>query len=399
MFGWEFPPFNSGGLGTACYGLTKALSHKGVEIDFVLPKSLGVNEDFMNIISANLPKTNFTLVDSLLTSYMTEETYQEALKRERPGCEYRGDLIDEVMRYASLAGEIAAESDCDMVHCHDWMTLPAGIQAKAAVNKPLITHIHSTEADRSGGNYKNPRIARIEEEGIREADRVIAVSGFTKRKIAENYDIDASKIDVVHNGVEHQEFESFPEQENPFNRKIVLFLGRLTLQKGPDYFLRAAKKVLEKRKDVIFVVSGSGDMERKVIREACQLGIADKVLFTGFLKDDMLKKVYKLANLYVMPSVSEPFGITTLEAVSSGTPVLISKQSGVSEVLNHCLKVDFWDTDAMAAKIISVLDNPTLEAHLARNGKREVAKLNWAAAADRVISVYEKMMPLRYSYK
>lgn len=411
MFGWEFPPYNSGGLGTACYGITKALSQKGVEINFVLPKKVEATEGFLNIISANLPQTKITLVDSLLTSYMTNESYLEAFLSVENGshesCQsgsrktgYSRNLVDEVMRYSLAAKEIARDVEHDVIHCHDWMTLLAGSEAKKISHKPIVSHIHSTEADRSGGRGNNPDIFAIEKEGIAKSDRVIAVSNFTKNKIIDSYHTDGSKIDVVYNGIDKSEFEGCERMENPFNnKKIVLFLGRLTLHKGPDYFLRAAKRVIEKDKNVIFIVSGSGDMERKVIEDACKLGIGDKVLFTGFLKDERLKQIYRMANLYIMPSVSEPFGITPLEALASGTPVLISKQSGVSEVLNHCLKVDFWDVDEMANKILAVLQNQELEDCLAKSGNTEINKLTWSSAAGRIVDVYQNLLPKSLALK
>jgi len=394
MFGWEFPPYNSGGLGTACYGITKALSQKGVEINFVLPKSTKVSEDFLNIISANLPQTKITLVDSLLESYMTDETYWSVFKTAKNRGFYSSNLVSEVDRYAVIARDIAAEVDHDIIHCHDWMTLAAGEEARKISSKPLISHIHSTESDRSGGRGTNFAISEIERRGIENSDRVIAVSKFTKNKIADNYDIEKGKIDVVYNGIDKGDFANDIEAVNPFGKKIVLFLGRLTLHKGADYFLRSAKKVLEKNNDVLFIVSGGGDMERKVIEMACELGIGDKVLFTGFLRDKQLRKIYKMANLYVMPSVSEPFGITPLEALASGTPVMISKQSGVSEVLNHCLKVDFWDVDEMANKILAVLENQELEDCLLANGNREIDSLSWGRAADRILTIYKSLAPM-----
>lgn len=397
MFGWEFPPFNSGGLGTACYGITKALAQKGVEINFVLPKGAKSSEGYVNIISANLPKTKITLVDSLLTSYMTNETYWSVFKATGGrDLAYRQDLVEEVERYADIAKKIAAEVDHDIIHCHDWMTLLAGEEARKVSSKPLLSHIHSTESDRSGGRGMNPMISRIEQRGVEESDRIIAVSKFTKSKIIDSYHIEQKKIDVVYNGIDKSEFEKNLDAANPFmGKKIVLFLGRLTLHKGADYFLRSAKKVLERNDDVIFIVSGGGDMENKVVEMACDLGIGDKVLFTGFLRDDKLKKIYKMANLYVMPSVSEPFGITPLEALASGTPVLISKQSGVSEVLNHCLKVDFWDVDGMANKILAVLENQDLEDCLMQNGNMEINNLSWGRAADRILTIYQSMVPMK----
>ena len=396
MFGWEFPPFNSGGLGTACYGITKALSEKGVEIDFVLPKNLNITEDFLNIVSTSLPKVKIKKVNSLLSSYVTSRNYEKRflLSGEMSADNnYCKDLIEEVYRYSLLAKDIASQIDHDIIHTHDWMTFPSGIEAKKVSGKPFITHIHSTEFDRCGGYQINPAVFKIEKEGIQKADRAIAVSNFTKDKVLEGCRIDENKIDVIYNAINKKEFEDTFDNKNFFNlngKKIVLFLGRLTLHKGPDYFLRAAKKVLDRNKDVVFMISGSGDMEYQVIEEASRLGIADNVLFTGFLRGEQLKKIYKMANLYIMPSVSEPFGITPLESLASGTPVIISKQSGISEILNNCLKVDFWDTNEMANKILAVLENEELEECLAENGFSEIDKFNWGDVAEKIIGVYER---------
>ncbi len=398
MFGWEFPPFNSGGLGTACYGITKSLSEKGVEIDFVLPRNYKFSENFLNIISNKLPKIKIKEINSPIVSYATSQNYRRRvflLKKNGLNNIYCDNLIQEVYRYSLLAREIAKNACCDVIHTHDWMTFPAGIEAQKILNKPFLTHIHSTETDRSGGHGINPEVSKIETDGIKKSDRVIAVSNFTKDKIIKNYDADKNKIDVVYNAIDKNEFNSDLNYENHFNfhdKKVVLFLGRITLHKGPDCFLYVAKKVLEKNKDVIFIVSGSGDMDQQIIEQAADLGIADKVLFTGFLRGEQLKRVYKMANLYVMPSVAEPFGITPLESLASKTPVLISKQSGISEILNHCLKVDFWDTNEMANKILAVLENEELEECLVNNGFSEIDEFNWNSVAENIIGIYERMI-------
>jgi len=398
MFGWEFPPFNSGGLGTACYGIAKSLSEKGMEINFVLPQNRKVSEKFLNMIPAKLPKIKIKEVDSLLVSYMTSQSYRKSflsLDKNYQDDIYCKNLIEEVYRYAMVAKDIASEVNHEIIHCHDWMTFPAGIAAKSVSKKPMIAHIHSTEYDRSAGHGVNPEVYKIEKEGIEKADKVIAVSRFTKDRIIKNYNADERKIEVIYNAIDKNEF--FPDSNcknnlNGFNKKIVLFLGRLTLHKGPDYFLCAAKKVLEKNNNVIFIISGSGDMEYQVIEQASEMGIADKVLFTGFLRNEELKRIYKMANLYVMPSVSEPFGITPLESIASGTPVIISKQSGISEVLDHCLKVDFWDTDEMANKILAVLENEELENCLSGNSLKEIDKLHWGASADKIMGIYNDLL-------
>lgn len=398
MFGWEFPPFNSGGLGTACYGITKALSEKGVEIDFVLPKNLEITEDFLNIVSANLPKVKIKEVDSLLVSYITSHSYKRrflSVSEKNKNNNYCRDLIEEVYRYSLMAKDIALQIEHDIIHTHDWMTFPSGVEARKISEKPFIAHIHSTELDRCGGHYVNPVVSKIEKEGIQKSDRVIAVSKFTKDKVLESCGINENKIDVVYNAINKNEFKNVFDDKNFFHlngKKIVLFLGRITLHKGPDYFLRAAKKVLDKNENVVFIISGSGDMERQIIEQASSLGIADRVLFTGFLRGERLKKIYKMANLYIMPSVSEPFGITPLESLASGTPVIISKQSGVSEILNNCLKVDFWDVDEMANKILAVVENEELEECLASNGFAEIDKFSWDSVADKIIGIYERLV-------
>lgn len=399
MFGWEFPPFNSGGLGTACYGITKSLSGRGVEISFVLPKNSGITESFINIVSAKLPKIKIKEIDSLLTSYITPRSYERKflllnkysknktdIKRN-----YCGGLIGEVYRFSLMAKEIAADVNHDVIHVHDWMTFPSGIEAKKVSKKPLLVHVHSTEMDRSGGHGVNPEVFKIEKEGVEKADKIIAVSQFTKNQILRSYNVNQDKISVIYNAIDKNEF-STNNQDKDYpdfnNKKVVLFLGRITLHKGPDYFIKAAKKVLDHRDDVVFVISGSGDMENQVIEQAADLGIADRVLFTGFLRNEKLKKIYKMATLYVLPSVSEPFGITPLESLACKTPVLVSNQSGVSEILRHCLKVDFWDIDEMANKIISVLDNEELEKCLADNGFLEIDNFRWDGVAEKIIEMY-----------
>ncbi|MCK5332404.1 glycosyltransferase family 4 protein [Candidatus Parcubacteria bacterium] len=397
MFGWEFPPHNSGGLGTACYGITKALSEKGVEINFVLPRNYGIEENFLNVIHTKLPKIKMREIDSLLVAYMNSMSYKKmflSLEDKKNTENYCGDLLQEVHRYAQVAKEIAQDVEHDIIHSHDWMTFPSGIEAKNQSRKPLVSHVHSTEDDRSGGQGANPHVFEIEKSGIKEADKVLAVSNFTRNKIIDNYDIENGKIDVIYNAVNKVDFDDvcLSRRLNFGKNKIVLFLGRLTLHKGPDYFLKAAKKALDKNRNIIFIISGSGDMDSQIIEQAADLGIADKVLFTGFLRGEDLKKIYKMADLYVMPSISEPFGITSLEAMASGTPVLISKQSGVSEILNHCLRVDFWDIDEMANKILSVVDYNELRTCLADNGLSEIDKFTWNKAADEIIKVYNTLV-------
>jgi glycosyltransferase involved in cell wall biosynthesis len=399
MFGWEFPPFNSGGLGTACYGLTKGLHKQGAEIIFVLPSAdTSLKAEFVRIVSAEQSRhMKRILIKSIIKGYMSSGEYQKEYsqvwksnKDSKKGFLYGKDLFEEVDRFAKNAALIASEEEFDVIHCHDWMTYLAGIEAKKISGKPLILHMHATEFDRTA-DHPNQAIYDIERYGLEQADKIIAVSSFTKNKIIKNYSISSDKIEVVHNAVEFNENkfkkESFKIKEND---KIVLFLGRITIQKGPEYFVYAAKKALEIDPNIKFIFAGDGDMTPFIIEKTAELGIADKVLFTGFLRGADIDRAYQMADLYVMPSVSEPFGITPLEAMRNDTPVIISKQSGVSEVINHCLKVDFWDIDQLANKILSVLRYPELSECLKENGVSEVKRFNWEIPAKKCIEVYSQ---------
>ncbi len=391
MFGWEFPPHNSGGLGTACFGLTKALAAMNAEVTFVLPRG-DVESDFANIVSIGLPEVDFKKVAGLLYPYVTEESYARA-RQLVDGNIYGWGLLEEVLLYAGRSEAVVRQTDFDVIHAHDWLSFPAGLMAKKISGKPLIVHVHATEFDRTGGNGINEAVYQIEKQGMAEADMVVAVSDWTKSILIDKYDVPADKIAVVHNGVLPVKDGSVVARLTALRQagnQIVLSVGRITLQKGVDYFVQAAKIVLEHCPKTYFVIAGSGDMERKVIEMTARLGISDRVIFTGFLRGEELAAIYQAADLFVMPSVSEPFGIAPLEALMHGAPVLISKQSGVAEVLRHCLKVDFWDVDEMANKIIAVLRNPSLKDALRTNGKKEAKTATWAKAAKKVMGYYRR---------
>lgn len=422
MLGWEFPPFISGGLGTACYGLTKALDQLGVQITFVLPKM--VNGAYATHVKLLTPSTysettlkklkalrnvRFRNILSALQCYETPAVYkqrmQDAIRLKKmllgkvakdvdmgsSDSHYGSDMYTEVHRYAAIAAELAQTEDFDLIHAHDWMTYPAGIAVATVTGKPLMVHIHSTEFDRSG-EHVNQMIYDIERAGMERADKVVAVSYFTRNIVLSRYGIPSEKVDVVHNGVEQNGGWSLENTGIHRNEKIVLFLGRITMQKGPEYFLQAARKVADVMDNVKFVMAGSGDMMNRTIALATELGIGHKVLFTGFLRGDEVRQIYKMADLYVMPSVSEPFGIAPLEALENDVPVIISKQSGVSEVLTHALKVDFWDVNEMANKIVAVLKYPPLQLTLRDHGNYEVRKLRWEDSARKCMRLYEDML-------
>ena len=427
MFGWEFPPHIAGGLGTACYGMTRGLARNGVEVTFVMPRAYGdedrrvvrvINASDVETVFGNvssdaadiIEKMSFIHIDSNLVPYISPEDYEsyhdEFVKSGEKRWEttdvwsqrytfsgkYGANLMEEVARYAIVAAEVAKELEgqFDVIHAHDWLTYFAGIAAKRVSGKPLVVHMHATEFDRSGENI-NTQTYAIERAGMMAADKVIAVSNLTRNIVIERYGIPADKVVTVHNAVRFAENES-EVPERGVTDKVVTFLGRITYQKGPDYFVEAAAKVLKRVPNVRFVMAGSGDMMNHVIRRVARLGIADRFHFTGFLRGEDVHRMFQLSDVYVMPSVSEPFGISPLEAMRSNVPVIISKQSGVAEVLDYAVKVDYWDVDAMADAIYGLITYPALSRMFAKKGLEEVTNLKWNNAAAKIKAVYEEVV-------
>ncbi len=397
MFGWEFPPFNSGGLGVACEGLAKALAFLGANIIFVLPKKLNCSHKNFKIIFADETSIEVKAINSLIKPYVTSQTYKQTAQEIGLNDIYETDLFKEVLRYGKLAKKIAQRENFDIIHAHDWLSFPAGIMAKNISGKPLVVQVHATEYDRAGDN-PNPFVYAIEKIGMEKADAIIAISNFTKNKIIENYGIEPSKIKVVYNAINPDYFDQTLSGPNELfelkkaGKKIVLFVGRITLQKGPDYFLKAAQKVLQFNKNVVFVMAGSGDMEKQIIEMAANMGIADKFLFAGFLKGEDLKKAYIAADLFVLPSVSEPFGLVALESLMLKTPILVSKQTGVGEVIQNVLKTDFWDIDDMADKILACLTYQGLGVTLQEESFKEMDKLSWEKSAQKCLDIYNELV-------
>lgn len=426
MFGWEFPPHIAGGLGTACYGMTRGLARNGVEVVFVMPRAYGDEDQrFVRVVNASdvetigtrdhefseelLEKVSFIHIDSNMLPYISPEEYaayhDEFVRSGRThewtdvwkqrytfSGKYGANLMEEVARYAMVAAQVAKdlEGQFDVIHAHDWLTYFAGIAAKRVSGKPLVVHMHATEFDRSGENI-NRRVYAIEKAGMQAADRVIAVSELTRRIVIGKYGILADKVVTVHNAVRFGESEE-AAPERAVKDKVVTFLGRITYQKGPDYFVKAAAKVLQRVSDVRFVMAGSGDLMNHVVRRVAQLGIADRFHFTGFLKGGEVQRMFRLSDVYVMPSVSEPFGISPLEAMRSGVPVIISRQSGVAEVLDYAIKVNYWDVDALADAIYGLLTYPALGRMFASKGLEEVTGLKWTNAAAKIKTVYETVV-------
>ncbi|MCC6290508.1 glycosyltransferase family 4 protein [Candidatus Nomurabacteria bacterium] len=385
MFGWELPPHNSGGLGTACEGLVDALTEKSVEIIFVLPQKLPIDSSKFRLIFAG-PTPARGLERVMFSAYA---------KGDEESHDASGlSLMDEVKLYARRAERLARRENFDIIHAHDWLSFPAGLAARKVSGKPLVVHVHATEFDRGGGNSINQDVYQIEKMGMEQAVKVIAVSDWTKQLIVRHYGIAPEKIEVVHNGVRVESNINLPEALTALRargNKIVLFVGRITLQKGPDYFILVARRVLKFAPNTYFVMAGAGDMAPKMMDLTAQLGLSDRIFFPGFLRGEELTRLYQAADLYILPSVSEPFGITPLESLAAGTPVLVSRQSGVSEVLRHALKVDFWDIDEMTNQILSVLEHGSLQQTLARSGQEEVRRVTWDAAAEKCIRIYREL--------
>jgi glycogen synthase len=447
MFGWEFPPHLSGGLGTACYGLTKALVEEDVHVFFVVPKvygdepntaielinasDVGINEttqtqkqtvvlNEINQLQESLKKTHIETIQVPinLTPYNSPDVQQATYDIQRWNYEfsvktsvdkkeiekllthvdikpyafaggYGKKLSEEVFRYADVASVVALRQNFDVIHAHDWMTFPAGIAAKRMSGKPLVVHVHATECDRAG-DHVNEFVFDIEKKGMEAADRVVAVSQWTKDIIIQRYRIPGEKIDVVHNGV-IQDDSRVEFSEPPIGAQVVTFLGRVTHQKGPQYFVNAARDVISEFPNAHFIIAGSGDMLPQVIQRVAQLKLSSHFHFTGFLKKNEIDKVLSYTNVYVMPSVSEPFGITPLEAMHAGVPVIISNQSGVAEVISNTIKVDFWDTFTLAHVICSILRYKSLSKTMGENGRQELKEITWQKSAKKLKKLYHEI--------
>jgi len=413
MFGWEFPPHILGGLGTASYGLTRGMWQCGdMDITFVIPKPWG-DEDrsFANIIGASQvpvawrdPSREY--VESRIGNVMDPDLYFRLrsniyadfnyMRTNDLGCiefsgRYPDNLLEEINNYSIMAGVVARTLDFDVIHSHDWRTYPAGIHAKQVTGKPLVIHVHATEFDRSRGK-PNPTVFGIEKDGMNNADHIICVSNLTRDTVINNYGIDPAKVTTVHNAVTPLTPEQLNVPEHKSKEKVVTFLGRITMQKGPEYFVEAAAKVLKNNHNVRFVMAGSGDMMDKMINLAAERGIADRFHFPGFQKGNQVYEMLKASDVYIMPSVSEPFGISPLEAMQMGVPSIISKQSGCAEILTNVIKTDYWDIDAMADAINSIVTYPAMYEQLREDGLEEVNKITWDKAGQKVIDIYNKVL-------
>ena len=420
MFGWEFPPHIAGGLGTACEGIVKGLAYNGVETLFVMPNASGdEDQSATTILNASdvavqnvsstveefINKVKFFYVDSNIVPYVDPDEYFAAIEKGLSQAtvgfgqkfkfsgKYGANLMEEVSRYAQVGGTIAMQhkDEFDVIHAHDWLTYLAGIAAKELTGKPLVVHVHATSYDRGDEKHMDSRVLDIEKKGMMAADRVVTVSDLTRGIVINKYGIDPAKVVTVHNAVDFSGRENI-EVERGVKDKVVTFLGRITFQKGPEYFIDAAAKVLKRTKGVRFVMAGSGDMMNRAIRQVARLGISDRFHFTGFLRGAEVQKMFALSDVYIMPSVSEPFGISPLEAMRTGVPSIISHQSGAAEVLKYALKVDFWDVDALADDIYALVSYPALTEFASKQGFDEVNQLKWNGATAKLKKVYESLL-------
>ena len=424
MFGWEFPPHIAGGLGTACYGMTKGLAYNDVEVLFVMPSASGdEDQSAVKIINASdvpvdtvtetvdefLGKVSFVHIGTNMIPYVDPQAFTEMVEEERKrqikgfrvqygqkykfSGKYGTNLMEEVARYAMVGATIAMQhkDEFDVIHAHDWLTYLAGIAAKQLTGKPLVVHMHATSYDRASDDNIDTRVLALEQKGMDYADKVIAVSELTRNIVINRYGISPDKVVAVHNAVDFSGRENI-QVERGVEDKVVTFLGRVTYQKGPEYFIEAAAKVLKRCSNERFVMAGSGDMLNRCIRHVARLGISDRFHFTGFLRGAEVQKMFALSDVYVMPSISEPFGISPLEAMQTNVPSIISKQSGCAEILDYALKVDFWDVDAMSDAIYGLLNYPAIARLAARCGYDEVNSLKWNNAAYKIKQVYESVI-------
>ena len=415
MFGWEFPPHILGGLGTASFGLTRGMAMQpDMDITFCIPKPWGdEDQSFLKIVGVNHVPVVWKDVDS---TYVEKQMAKAGMNAEQYyryrdhiyadfsyrhvddlGCmefsgRYPDNLLEEINNYSIVAGVIARAEQYDIIHAHDWLTYPAGIHAKNVSGKPLVIHVHATDYDRSRGNV-NPEGYAIEKNGMDNADHIITVSNLTRQTVIEKYHQDPAKVTTVHNAVEPLSPEILAIQDKKgVKDKVITFLGRITMQKGPEYFVEAAAKVLAKAPHARFVMAGSGDMMNQMIRLAASRHISDRFHFTGFMKGKQVYEVLKASDVYVMPSVSEPFGISPLEAMQCGVPSIISKQSGCAEILDYAVKVDYWDIEALADAMYSIITYPAMHEFLKVEGKKEVDNIKWEYAGQKVRRIYDMVI-------
>jgi len=384
MLGWELPPHNSGGLGVACYHMAKALALRGVTIDFVVPyKASHPDISFMNVHTATELEP--------LEQYGSMGAYDSAAAGSQ------GAIRSVQRRYVQYIEKLVKTTKAEAIHAHDWLTMEAGMRAKELTNLPLIVHVHATEFDRSGGHYGNPLVHEIEYQGLMMADRIIAVSNITKGIIVDRYNIPADKIEVMYNALDLEGLGAYDYDRRTYRYleflksegyTVVSTVTRFTIQKGLTHFLRAAARASEKYDKLAFLLAGDGEQRDELIRLSAELGIADKVFFTGFVRGKQWRDAYSVSDVFVMSSISEPFGLTALEAAHHDSALIVTRQSGVGEILNNIFRYDFWDTDALANQIVGIATSPALSYELKKNTMHEYARISWHDVARQCMRLY-----------
>ena len=385
MLGWELPPHNSGGLGVACYNMSKALAAGGAGIEFVVPYDAAYHDiSFMRVRGATHLSPRANGLGAYDSASQTELAPIYSLQE----------------KYTAFVENIVTDSSPDVIHAHDWLTMQAGIRAKQLSGAPLIVHVHATEFDRSGEHYGNPLVHEIEQNGLLIADKIIAVSQITKDSIVQQYGIPADKVEVVYNAADLDAQQvsvydvtsyTYLEAMRREGYTVVVTLGRLTVQKGLSYFLRAAARASERYDHLLFVIAGDGEQRNELIELAASLGIADRVLFTGFVRGKAWRDAYQVADIFVMSSVSEPFGLTALEAAAQDTALLLSRQSGAGEVLQSVLRFNYWETDRLADQLIAVAASSALSFELRKNVAKEYGRITWQDIAKQCLGIYRKV--------
>lgn len=395
MLGWELPPHNSGGLGVACYHLTRALGIKGLSIDFMVPHTPTTTYEHFKVIGTS----EATPEDVIRGGAGAYGSYCSTCETRMCEHSFPTDLRSLQKRYTQYVEHYLKKRVPDVIHAHDWLTFEAAILAKKLTSKPLIAHVHATEFDRSGEYQGNPLVHDIEYNGLVFADHIIAVSQATKDLIVQRYNIPADKVSVVHNSLDSAEFEISTNTENTYRYllemkkrgfSVVVSVGRLTVQKGLHYFLEAAKSTIDNNPKVLFLIAGSGELRDELIEQAASLGISGNILFTGFVRGRELRDTYRVADVFVMSSISEPFGLTALEAAQYGAAVCLTKQSGVSEVLHDVFRFDYWDTQRLADQLVSLTTHASLAKTMQENVQVEASRMSWEATADKVMRIYQK---------
>lgn len=398
MLGWELPPHNSGGLGVACYHLSKALALKGASIDFVVPYEADhPNTEFMTVHGASKlgPLHKYGLMGAYDSKYLRQIGLKEVEASDL------NDMRGVQKRYVQFVEQLVETKRPEVIHAHDWLTMEAGIRAKELTGAPLVVHVHATEFDRSGEHAGNPLVHEIEYQGLLMADHIMAVSQITKDIIVSQYDIPEDKVEVVYNAISIDDLSNYEYDRRTYSYleslkhegyTVVATVTRLTVQKGLTHLMRAAARACQKHHKLVFLFAGDGEQRDELVQLSADLGISDKVFFAGFVRGKQWRDAYNVADIFVMSSVSEPFGLTALEAAHYDNALIITRQSGVGEILNSIFRYDYWDEDALADQLVGIAASKSLMHELKANVKQEYGRISWQTVADKCLRSYNRVV-------